>query len=205
MFVAIAGNIGAGKSSLTSLLHENFGWLPFYESVDDNPYLEEFYQDMACWAFHLQVYFLSRRFMLHREMSERQGTGVVQDRSIYEDVQIFARNLHDIGCMNDRDYANYRALFDVMTSFLRPPDLLIYLRASIPTLQRQILLRGRDFEKRIDVSYLERLNVLYEEWIRGYDLGPMLVIDTDEMDFVHDSQKQADLMYRIDQIVRHKK
>lgn len=205
MFVAIAGNIGSGKSSLTSLLHEKFGWVPHYESVDNNPYLQDFYRDMSRWAFQLQVYFLSRRFMLHREMSERAKIGDVQDRSIYEDALIFARNLHDMGCMDDRDYANYQALFASMTTYLRIPDLLIYLRADVPTLQRQIRLRGREFEQRIDPSYLEQLNALYEDWIRNYKLGPLLVVDTHEMDFVHDPQNQEEVMYRIDHMLRNKR
>ncbi|MCB2206529.1 deoxynucleoside kinase [bacterium] len=201
MFIAIAGNIGSGKSSLTSLLHEKFGWEPHFESVDDNPYLPDFYRDMNRWSFHLQVYFLSKRFTLHRDISE-QSRSVVQDRSIYEDAEIFAVNLHNLGRMDDRDYENYRALYAAMTSYLRPPDLLIYLRASIPTLQRQIRLRGRDFEQGIDLHYLEQLNVLYEDWISRYDAGEVLTLDSDETDFVHDMQKQEEILYRIDQAVR---
>jgi deoxyadenosine/deoxycytidine kinase len=204
MFVAIAGNIGSGKSSLTSLLHQKFGWTPHFESVDDNPYLADFYADMRRWSFHLQVYFLSKRFMLHREISEG-GLSVVQDRSIYEDAEIFALNLHRIGRMDDRDYDNYRSLYAAMTSYLRPPNLLIYLRAGIPTLQRQIRLRGRDFEQNIELSYLEQLNGLYEEWIERYTLGPMLIIDSDEADFVHDMQKQEEVLYRIDHAIRNKR
>ena len=204
MFVAIAGNIGSGKSSLTSLLHQKFGWTPHFESVDDNPYLPDFYADMRRWSFHLQVYFLSKRFLLHRDISEG-GTSVVQDRSIYEDAEIFALNLHRIGRMDDRDYDNYRALYAAMTSYLRPPNLLIYLRAGIPTLQRQIRLRGRDFEQNIELSYLEQLNGLYEEWIRRYTLGPVLIIDSDETDFVHDMQKQEEVLYRIDLAIRNKR
>lgn len=204
MFVAIAGNIGSGKSSLTSLLHQKFGWTPHFESVDDNPYLPDFYADMRRWSFHLQVYFLSKRFLLHRDISEG-GRSVVQDRSIYEDAEIFALNLHRIGRMDDRDYDNYRALYAAMTSYLRPPNLLIYLRAGIPTLQRQIRLRGRDFEQNIELSYLEQLNGLYEEWIRRYTLGPVLIIDSDETDFVHDMQKQEEVLYRIDLAIRNKR
>ncbi|MBN1447640.1 MAG: deoxynucleoside kinase [Bacteroidetes bacterium] len=203
MFIAISGNIGSGKSSLTSLLHQKYGWTPHFESVDDNPYLPDFYADMQRWSFHLQVYFLSKRFILHREIT-RGNVSVVQDRSIYEDAEIFAVNLHDIGMMDDRDYTNYKALYAAMTSYLKPPDLLIYLRADIPTLQRQIRLRGRDFEQGIDVSYLERLNTLYENWIARYAAGRVLVIDTDEMDFVHDTQKQEEVLYLIDHAVRRK-
>ncbi len=203
MFIAIAGNIGSGKSSLTSLLHQKFGWVPYFESVDDNPYLPDFYADMRRWSFHLQVYFLSKRFILHRKISEGTST-VVQDRSIYEDAEIFAVNLHNIGMMDDRDYENYRALYAAMTSYLHPPDLLIYLRADLSTLQRQIRLRGRDFEQSIDASYLEQLNVLYEDWIARYEDGPLLVVDTDEMDFVHDMQKQEEVLYLIDNAVQRK-
>jgi len=201
MFVAIAGNIGSGKSSLTSLLHEHFGWKPYFESVDDNPYLPDFYADMQRWSFHLQVYFLSKRFILHREISGTKQT-VVQDRSIYEDAEIFAKNLHSIGKMDDRDYDNYNALYSAMTSYLKAPDLLIYLKASVPTLVRQIKLRGRDFEQSIDQSYLEQLNVLYDSWMSSYTLGKLLIVDTDETDFVHDNQKQAELLYLIDNKTR---
>ena len=201
MFIAIAGNIGSGKSTLTSLLHQKFGWVPHFESVDDNPYLPDFYADMNRWSFHLQVYFLSKRFILHKQISG-QRESVVQDRSIYEDAEIFAYNLHEMGKMDDRDYENYRALYATMTSYLRPPDLLIYLRAGIPTLQRQIRLRGRDFEQGIDVAYLEQLNLLYERWIGNYELGPVLTIDSDETDFVHDMQTQEEILYLIDGAVR---
>jgi hypothetical protein len=204
MLIAIAGNIGSGKSSLTSLLHQEFGWTPHFESVEDNPYLPDFYADMKRWSFHLQVYFLSKRFILHREVFE-SGSTVVQDRSIYEDAEIFAMNLHNIGRMDDRDFENYRALYAAMTSYLRPPDLLIYLRAGIPTLQRQIRLRGRDFEQTIEPSYLMQLNELYEDWIHNYTLGPLLVIDSDEADFVHDMQKQEAVLYQIDHAVRSKR
>ncbi len=204
MFIAIAGNIGSGKSTLTSLLHQKFGWTPHFESVDDNPYLPDFYADMTRWSFHLQVYFLSKRFILHKDIAA-QKQSVVQDRSIYEDAEIFAVNLHNLEKMDDRDYENYRALYDAMTSYLRPPALLIYLRASIPTLQRQIRLRGRDFEQGIDPDYLSQLNTLYENWIGSYTLGPVLTIDSDETDFVHDMQKQEEILYLIDQAVRNKR
>jgi deoxyadenosine/deoxycytidine kinase len=197
MLITIAGNIGSGKSSLTLLLHQKNGWQPSFESVDDNPYLADFYADMSRWSFHLQVYFLSQRFMTHRRISE-SGHTVVQDRSIYEDAEIFARNLHDMGRMDDRDYDNYRALYGAMTRYLHNPDLMVYLRASVPTLLRQIKFRGRDFEKSMEEEYLRRLNVLYEDWISGYKSGPLLVVDTDELDFVHDTQKQEELLYRIE-------
>ncbi|HOJ03569.1 MAG TPA: deoxynucleoside kinase [Bacteroidota bacterium] len=204
MFIAIAGNIGSGKSSLTSLLHQKFGWAPHFESVDDNPYLPDFYADMRRWSFHLQVYFLSKRFMLHRGIAQ-SGKDVVQDRSIYEDAEIFALNLHAMGNMDDRDYENYRALYEAMTSYLKAPDLLVYLRASVPTLQRQIQLRGREFEQTIATEYLVRLNTLYEDWIQRYTLGPTLVIDTDSTDFVHDMQRQEEVLYTIEHAVRRRK
>ncbi|MBL0173860.1 MAG: deoxynucleoside kinase [Ignavibacteria bacterium] len=196
MFITIAGNIGSGKSSLTSILHERFGWQPFFESVDDNPYLEDFYGDMRRWSFHLQVYFLSQRFITHRDITA-SGNDVVQDRSIYEDAEIFAKNLHAIGRMDDRDFTNYRALFAAMTSYLRTPDLMVYLRAGVDTLVTQIRARGRPYEQSIERSYLEQLNALYEEWIDGYTLGPLLVIDTDATDFVHDIAQQEELLRRI--------
>jgi deoxyadenosine/deoxycytidine kinase len=196
MLITIAGNIGSGKSSLTALLHNRFGWQPFFESVDDNPYLEDFYGDMRRWSFHLQVYFLSQRFITHRDITA-SGNEVVQDRSIYEDAEIFAKNLHAIGRMDDRDYANYRALFAAMTSYLRTPDLMVYLRAGVDTLVAQIRRRGRPYEQNMERRYLEQLNALYEEWIEGYTLGPLLVIDTDTTDFVHDIAQQEELLRRI--------
>ncbi len=195
-FIVIAGNIGAGKSTLTRLLSEKFGWQPYYESVSDNPYLRDFYADMKRWAFHLQVYFLSRRFIEHQRIAASHNT-VVQDRSIYEDAEIFARNLHDMGNMDDRDYENYIALFETMTSFLRPPDLLVYLRADIPTLVSQIKARGRDFEQDIDPLYLERLNVLYEDWIKRYEKGPVLIVDSITLDFVHNREHQDEILTTI--------
>jgi len=184
LFVAVAGNIGSGKSSLTRLLSQEFGWMPYYESVEDNPYLHDFYGDMRRWSFNLQVYFLSNRFRSHKAISEGPAS-VVLDRVIYEDAEIFARNLFEIGSMEERDYRNYVALYDVMTTYLRPPDLLIYLRANVDTLLRQISLRGRDFEQSIRREYLEQLNVHYEAWIKRYALGPILVVESDSLDFVN--------------------
>jgi len=183
-FVAVAGNIGSGKSSLTRLLSTANGWAPMYESVEDNPYLSDFYKDMRRWSFQLQVYFLSNRFRSHKAITE--GTqSVVLDRVIYEDAEIFARNLFEIGNMEERDYNNYVALYNVMTAYLHPPDLLIYLRASIPTLFRQISLRGRDFEQSISRDYLEQLNRHYEAWIGRYNKGKLLVVESDNIDFVN--------------------
>jgi deoxyadenosine/deoxycytidine kinase len=184
LFVAVAGNIGAGKSSLARLLGERFQWKPYFESVDDNPYLSDFYGDMSRWSFHLQIYFLANRFKCHKEIVE-SSESVIQDRSIYEDAEIFARNLYDIGKMTERDYTNYVSLFHVMMEYLKPPDLMIYLRANIDTLVKQISKRGRDFEQGIQRSYLETLNALYEDWITRYKLGPLLIIESDNLDFVN--------------------
>jgi hypothetical protein len=189
VFIAVAGNIGAGKSSLTHLLSLRFGWKPFFESVEDNPYLNDFYADMKRWSFNLQVYFLSNRFRSHKAITEGPES-VILDRVIYEDAEIFARNLFEIGKMDQRDYENYVALYDVMTEYLRPPDLLIYLRANVDTLMKQIALRGRDFEQSIKKEYLEQLNKHYEAWIGRYKKGPLLVVESDEIDFVN---KQEDL------------
>ena len=184
VFVAVAGNIGSGKSSLTRLLSQSFGWTPYYESVEDNPYLSDFYEDMRRWSFQLQVYFLSNRFRSHKAITEGPES-VVLDRVIYEDAEIFARNLFEIGKMEERDYTNYLALYKVMTEYLRPPDLLIYLRANMDTLMKQIALRGRDFEQSIKREYLEQLNRHYEGWMHRYNLGPLLVVESDHLDFVN--------------------
>lgn len=183
-YVAIAGNIGAGKSSLTKVLSDYFKWEPFYERVDDNPYISDFYNDMRRWSFNLQVFFLSSRFKHQQEIEEVPHT-IVQDRSIYEDAEIFARNLAEMSLMTGRDYENYSALFGIMASYLRAPDLLVYLRASVPTLVRHIQARGRAYESSIRIEYLERLNVLYDDWIERYDLGPKVIVDVDESDFVN--------------------
>ena len=185
VFVAVAGNIGSGKSSLTRMLSEHYGWKSFYESVDNNPYLADFYNDMSRWSFNLQVYFLSKRFNDHKKIVEGNES-VIQDRSIYEDAEIFARNLHMIGKMDERDYTNYVELYKVMMQYLRPPDLLIFLDARIETLVKQIARRGREYEQSIPRSYLEQLSVHYREWIKSYRLGPLLIIPSDEVDFVHE-------------------
>lgn len=182
-YVAVAGNIGAGKSSLTGLLGKKFQWETFFESVDDNPYLSDFYEDMRRWSFNLQIYFLSSRFRHQKEMLE-SSKSLIQDRTIYEDVEIFAKNLHRMNLMSDRDFKNYSALFHQMSYYLRPPDLLIYLRADVPTLVRQIQNRGRDYENTIRIEYLESLNTLYEDWISRYP-HEKLIIDTDHLDFVN--------------------
>jgi len=185
IFIAVAGNIGSGKSSLTRMLSEHYGWKSFYESVEDNPYLADFYGDMNRWSFNLQVYFLSKRFNDHKKIVE--GTeSVIQDRSIYEDAEIFARNLSLIGKMDERDYTNYVELYKVMMQYLKPPDLLIFLDARIETLLKQISRRGRDYEQSIPKSYLEQLSGHYNDWINRYKLGPLLIIPSDEVDFVHE-------------------
>jgi deoxyadenosine/deoxycytidine kinase len=182
-FIAVAGNIGVGKSTLTALLTEGLGWEPFYEAVDDNPYLADFYKDMRLWSFHSQVFFLSRRLRHHRKLLDRPGT-VVQDRTVYEDAEIFAENLYRQGNMSERDYHTYRELYEAMGLFLPPPDLIVYLRASVPTLQKRIRMRGRDFEQEVSAAYLEQLNQLYEEWIEGFALCPVLTVPSDNLDFV---------------------
>ncbi|MDE3056550.1 MAG: deoxynucleoside kinase [Bacteroidota bacterium] len=197
-FVAVAGNIGSGKSSLTTMLSNKFGWKPYFESVEDNPYLADFYADMKRWSFHLQIYFLSHRFTSHKQIVESPES-VIQDRSIYEDAEIFARNLHEIGNMDDRDYNNYVALYRVMMEYLQPPDLMIYLRANVDTLKTQIARRGRSFEQSISREYLEQLNRHYESWISDYTLGPLLVIESDTLDFVHDENDFA----HVEELVRN--
>jgi len=182
-FIAVAGNIGVGKSTLTALLTEGVGWEPFYEAVDDNPYLSDFYKDMRQWSFHSQVFFLSRRLRHHRKLLDRPGT-VVQDRTVYEDAEIFAENLYRQGNMSERDYRTYRELYEAMGLFLPPPDLIVYLRASVPTLQKRIRMRGRDYEQEVPADYLEQLNQLYEEWIDGFSLCPVLTVPSDNLDFV---------------------
>lgn len=201
LFIAVAGNIGSGKSSLTKLLSEHFGWTPYFESVEDNPYLTDFYADMKRWSFNLQVYFLSNRFRSHKAITEGPKS-VVLDRAIYEDAEIFARNLFEIGNMEERDYNNYVALYGVMTEYLRPPDLLIYLRANVDTLQRQISLRGREFEQSIKREYLEQLNRHYEAWITRYKLGPLLVVESDTLDFVNKKEDLEKVLSMIKKMVK---
>jgi deoxyadenosine/deoxycytidine kinase len=185
-FVAIAGNIGVGKSTLTTLLTEQLDWEPFLEAVDDNPYLADFYGDMRRWSFHSQIYFLSRRLRHHWQLLQRANS-VIQDRTVYEDAEIFARNLYQQACMDERDYRSYRELYQVVTTVLPAPDLIVYLRASVPTLQERIRHRGRPYEQDIDPSYLEQLNALYEEWIESFSLCPVLCVPSDDLDFVLNS------------------
>ncbi len=182
-FIAVAGNIGVGKSTLTALLSERLGWGSFYEAVDDNPYLADFYRDMRQWSFHSQIFFLSRRLRHHHQILDRPGM-VVQDRTVYEDAEVFAENLYRQGHMTERDYRTYRELYEAMTMFLPPPDLVIYLRASVPTLVQRIRMRGRDFERDVSAEYLQQLNQLYEEWIERFSLCPVLTVPSDNLDFV---------------------
>jgi len=184
-FVAIAGNIGIGKSTLTGILAEAFGWEPFYEAVDENPYLADFYSDMTRWSFHSQVFFLSRRLQHHRKLVDHPGS-VVQDRSVYEDAEIFAHNLYMQGQMSERDYQAYHDLYEGIRAFLPPPDLLVYLKGSVDTLLSRIRLRGRDFERDISPAYLGQLNALYEAWIERWTSCPVLIVPTDGVDFQHD-------------------
>ncbi|HEB65722.1 MAG TPA: deoxynucleoside kinase [Chloroflexi bacterium] len=182
-FIAVAGNIGVGKSTLVAMLSERLGWEPFYEPVTENPYLADFYEDMSTWAFHSQVFFLTRRLQAHRQITLRP-TSVIQDRSVYEDAEIFAYNLYAQGVMDARDYVSYHALYEVLCEFLPPPDLVIYLRASVPTLLRRIAQRGRDYERTIREAYLEQLNRRYEEWISNFNLCPVLTVPADSLDYV---------------------
>lgn len=196
MFVVVAGNIGSGKTTLTKKLSERLGWKPHFESVQDNPYLADFYSDMSRWSFPLQVYFLNHRFNTHR-MIETLPASSIQDRSIYEDANIFARSLYDQGKLDKRDYENYRQLYDSMIQFLNPPTLMIFLRRSVPKLLERIKQRGRDYEQSIPVEYLTSLNEYYDEWYANYNLGKSLIVDTDELDFLENEEHFDRLVKRI--------
>lgn len=197
MHVAIAGNIGAGKTTLTKLLAKHYHWEPHYESVEENPYLDDFYGAMERWSFNLQVYFLNSRFRQILEIRE-SGKSIIQDRTIYEDSKIFAPNLHAMGLMPNRDFENYESLFELMEKLVTPPDLLIYLRASIPTLVGQIHQRGRDYENSISIDYLSRLNERYEAWITQYKKGNLLIVDVDNLDFVKNPEDLGSIIDKID-------
>ncbi|MCK9421926.1 MAG: deoxynucleoside kinase [Bacteroidales bacterium] len=196
MHIAIAGNIGSGKTTLTSLLAKHFGWDPHYEDVDTNPYLNSFYEDMQRWSFNLQIYFLNSRFRQVVDI-RKSGKTVVQDRTIYEDAFIFAPNLHSMNLMSSRDFDNYRSLFELMSTFIQPPDLLIYLRATVPTLVNQIQKRGRDYENAIRLDYLKNLNEMYEEWIENYTLGKLLIIDVDTLKVNENPEDLGSVIERI--------
>lgn len=197
MHVAIAGNIGAGKTTLTKLLAKHYNWEPHYESVEENPYLDDFYAEMERWSFNLQVYFLNSRFRQILEIRE-SGKNIIQDRTIYEDARIFAPNLHAMGLMTNRDYVNYESLFELMERLVTPPDLLIYLRATIPTLVGQIHRRGREYENSISIDYLSRLNERYEAWITKYTKGNLLIIDVDKLNFVDNPEDLYSVINKID-------
>lgn len=196
MHIAIAGNIGSGKTTLTGLLAKHFNWLPHYEDVETNPYLPSFYEDMQRWSFNLQIYFLNSRFRQIVDI-RKSGKTVVQDRTIYEDAYIFAPNLHAMTLMTTRDFDNYLSLFELMSSFVQPPDLLIYLRASVPTLVNQIQKRGRDYENSIRLDYLKSLNDRYEAWIEKYSLGKLMIVEVDNTNF---SERPEDLAIVIERI-----
>jgi deoxyadenosine/deoxycytidine kinase len=198
MHIAIVGNIGAGKTTLTELLAKHLGYEPLFEGVEDNPYLEDFYSDMKRWSFNLQIYFLNSRFKQGMEL-QNDDKKIIQDRTIYEDAYIFAENLHEMGLMTSRDYENYRAVFDNITAFIKPPDLLIYLKGSVPTLVNNIQKRGREYEAGIRLDYLSKLNDKYKKWIEGYKLGKLLVLDMDKLDFAN---KPDDLGFIITSIDR---
>ncbi len=197
MHVAIAGNIGSGKTTLTRLLAKHYKWKAHYEDVEDNPYLDDFYNQMERWSFNLQVYFLNSRFRQILDIKD-SGKNIIQDRTIYEDAYIFAPNLHAMGLMTNRDFENYRSLFDLMESVTKAPDLLIYLRSTIPNLVQQIHTRGRDYESSISIDYLSRLNERYEAWIQQYDKGNLIIFDVDNINFVDNPEHLGDVVEKID-------
>jgi len=198
--IAIAGNIGAGKSSLVEFLSNSYGIQPFYEPNDDNPYLDDFYRDMRGWAFHSQLYFLASKFRIHQAMDQTPGIAVL-DRTIYEDAEIFATALHQMRKINRRDWQTYQAFYQVIAGSIRPPDLMIFLRCNLRTLRRRIKLRGRAMEENISPTYLKRLDRLYERWIESYDRGPLLVIDSGRLDFIHDMVDRLDVMQQLEALL----
>jgi deoxyadenosine/deoxycytidine kinase len=197
MHIAIVGNIGAGKTTLTELLAKNYGWEPLYEAVDNNPYLEDFYSDMKRWSFNLQIYFLNSRYRQIIDI-QKSGRNIIQDRTIYEDAYIFAENLHDMGLMTTRDYENYESIFDNITEHIKAPDLLVYLKASVPTLVNNIQRRGREYEIGIRIDYLSKLNEKYDKWISNYKLGKLLVLDKDTLDFANNPEDLGNIIQSIE-------
>jgi len=194
--LVIVGNSGSGKTTLAGLLAKHYGWVPHYEDVDDNPYLNDFYEDMQRWSFNLQIYFLNSRFSQILEIKKSENT-IVQDRTIYEDAFIFAPNLHAMGLMSTRDFDNYFTLFKLMSSLVQPPDLLLYLRASVPTLVNQIQKRGREYESSIRIDYLKRLNERYEAWIESYTLGKLLIVEADHYNFPNNNDHLSEVIDKI--------
>jgi len=199
-YIAVAGNIGAGKTSLVDFLCRRYELKPFFEPNDTNPYLMDFYRDMRGWAFHSQVYFLTHKFRLHRELEKYPGT-VIQDRTIYEDAEIFAKNLHRSRYINKRDYATYRELYETIRRDLTPPDIMIFLRCSVRTMRKRIRDRGRGIEQNIPTRYLRRLDKLYSEWILNYKLSPLIQIDSEHIDYVTDLVHRLDLLTAIEKIL----
>lgn len=197
MHIAVAGNIGAGKTTLTNLLSKHYKWEAHFEDVVDNPYLDDFYNQMERWSFNLQIYFLNSRYRQILKIRE-SGKNVIQDRTIYEDAHIFAPNLHAMGLMTNRDFENYKGLFELMETLVQPPDLMIYLRSSIPNLVSQIHKRGRDYENSISIDYLSRLNERYEAWVNTYEKGKLLIFDVDHLDFVDNPEDLGEVINRID-------
>jgi deoxyadenosine/deoxycytidine kinase len=201
-YVAVAGNMGSGKSSLVRFLCSQYKLQPFYEPNEENPYLKDFYGDMQRWAFHSQMYFLAGKFRIHRALERaRSNVAVVQDRTIYEDAEIFAYNLYRSRKMSARDYATYQSLYQSIVQTLRPPDVMIYLRATLRTVRKRIRLRGRPEEQAVPVAYLRRLNGLYEEWFGRYDRSPTLILETDSMDYVTDLVDRLDLLQKIERYI----
>ena len=200
MHIAIAGNIGAGKTSLTELLAKHYAWEAHFEDVIDNPYLDDFYNHMERWSFNLQIYFLKSRFQQFLNIKNGKKT-IVQDRTIYEDAHIFAPNLKSMGLMNQRDFKNYQELFELMESLIKGPDLLIYLRSSIPNLVNKIHQRGREFENSISIDYLSRLNERYEAWTTTYDKGKIIIIDVDDIDFVENKEDLNKIISKVDKAI----
>jgi deoxyadenosine/deoxycytidine kinase len=194
--IAIAGNIGAGKTTLTEMLSKHYKWIPQFEDVEHNPYLNDFYEDMPRWSFNLQIYFLNRRLIQLLEIQSGTET-IIQDRTIYEDANIFAPNLHEMGLMSKRDFNNYFQFFETLKKMVQPPDLLIYLKASVPTLVFQIQKRGREYEENIRLDYLKRLNEYYNRWTESYTEGPILVIDVDKNKFAEDAEHMGDIITKI--------
>lgn len=197
MHIAITGNIGAGKTTLTNMLAKHYGWEAQFEDVDDNPYLSDFYADMSQWSFALQIYFLGSRFRQIKEIRE-SGKNIIQDRTIYEDAHIFAENLYDMELLSERDFNNYFSIFKLMKSFVSAPDLLIYLRSDVPNLVKKIFKRGRDYEASISIEYLAKLNEKYEKWISSYQEGKLLIIDVDNLDFVEHKEDFGFILEKID-------